>query len=269
MPFYYYQRHPHEWLTLGSLALLPPYYIHLGKKDDKLFHIWPLYGKLQKGSYTEYSTLWPLFRFGSDPKNRTRLDHVLFYYHKAEKEKSLTSIFPLWWHQETPRTTNDASVLLHWYDNDKAKGRKDLTFLWLFPPEISLVKYQQGPAHLRHTVFPLYSYQYDQIKNALHWTLLWPLFSYSSGEEFFQQTSLLWKVISYEQRGKESSEFRFLWRLIRNKKTDKSYTFEFNPLYYYESEKGKGSYFAILGGLFGVETTRDQSKKVRFLWIFD
>jgi len=43
---------------------------------------------------------------------------------------------------------------------------------------------------------------------------------------------------------------------------------EFNPFYYYETEEGKGSYWAILGGLFGVETTPEEKKRVRVFWIF-
>jgi hypothetical protein len=75
-------------------------------------------------------------------------------------------------------------------------------------------------------------------------------------------------VISYEQKGKEESDFRFLWRLIRSTRTDTSYTFEFNPLYYYESGRDGGSYWAILGGLLGVETGKDKRKKVRLFWVF-
>ncbi len=288
LPFFYHRhehRHEHlhehryevnERLTLGSLALLPPYYINWKKADDGdrntgedddggrnrgeddggrntgdddealfdeegLFHIWPFYGNWQKGSYREYSILWPLFRIGSDPKSDTQLIHLLLYYRKTEKEaengRELSTVFPFWWHSETPQATHDASPLLHWYENDKKEDSKAVSLFWLYPPDVSLVKYQQQPGRMRHAVFPLHSYDRNESKDSLSWTFLWPLFSCNSrgGDELSRQTGFLWKVISYEQKGEENRDFRFLWRLIRSNKTEQSYTFECNPLYNYES----------------------------------
>ncbi|MGA1875913.1 MAG: hypothetical protein ACMUIA_09925, partial [bacterium] len=202
---------------------------------------------------------------------------------KVEKEKALTAVIPFWLHNETPRATHDVSPLLHWYAHDQKRERKDLAFLWLFPPEVSLMKYQQQPRSLRHALFPLYSYARDQGKDALRLSFLWPLFSYHSQGEWHQQTGFLWKVISYERwkdtkdthddsqgdgGDREHSEFRFLWRLIRRYRSETSYTFELNPLYFYEAEEGKGSYLAILGGLFGLEKGADQHTRMRWLWLF-
>jgi len=268
LPFFYRKYEPDERLTLGSFALLPPYYFSHSGGEDRTYHLWPFFGQSQRGSYNEYSTLWPLFRLGNDPEKSTRLTHLLFYYDKAEKERRLRTAFPFWWHRETSQNTLDFSLLLHWYEGDREKERKDIAFLWLYPPRASLIKYQQQPGHRQHAVFPLYSYDRNETTDAFRLTFLWPLFSYSSQGEFSQQTGFLWKVISYEQKSEGNSEFRFLWRLIRRAKSDSSYTFELNPLYFYESDKERGSYWAILGGLLGAETTKDQRKRVRWLWIF-
>ena len=86
--------------------------------------------------------------------------------------------------------------------------------------------------------------------------------------EFVKQTGFLWKLITYERKDDASSDFRFLWRFIRNSKTKDSSVFEFNPFFYQESEEGKGSYWAILGGLIGQEVTMEGERKMRWLWIF-
>lgn len=268
LPFFYRKYESDERLTLGSFALLPPYYFSHKEGEDRTCHLWPFFGQSQRGSYNEYSTLWPMFRVGNDTEKGTRLTHLLLYYQKAEEERKRSAVFPFWWHLETPRNTLDSSLFLHWYETDREKETKDMAFLWLYPPGTSLIKYQQQPGRRQHAVFPLYSYDRNETTDAFRLNFIWPLFSYSSQGEFSRQTGFLWKVISYEQKGKGNSEFRFLWRLIRRAKAASSHTFEFNPLYYYESDKAGGSYWAILGGLLGVETARDQRKRVRWLWIF-
>ncbi len=41
--------------------------------------------------------LWPLIRFGRDPERDVTLDQFLLYYHKREKDRSFTTVFPLFW----------------------------------------------------------------------------------------------------------------------------------------------------------------------------
>jgi hypothetical protein len=134
--------------------------------------------------------------------------------------------------------------------------------------DVALIRYRREGDEVRHAVFPLYTYSSNEKTDAMGLSFLWPLFSYEKKGESQSDTDVLWKVISYERKDAETSEFRFLWRFIRKSTTKTSSTFEFNPFFYTESEEGKGSYWAILGGLFGVETLPDQRKKVRLLWIF-
>jgi hypothetical protein len=268
IPFYYHRGDSDSRLTLGSLALLPPYYINIHQPDQDLFHVWPLFGRLQRVSYLEYSTLWPLIRFGSDSENGISMTHFLLYFHKREKEDSITTLFPIWWRSSSPQRTLDSTLFLHWYDHDAQKDETHLSFLWLIPPKLSLIRYEAGPHIVRHSFFPLYSYDQNDETDALSWSILWLLFSYNSQGEFVRETGFLWKVITYERKDAQTSDFRFLWRVIRSSTTATSSTFELNPLYYHESEAGKGSYWALLGGLIGRETTEEGGSKMQWLWIF-
>lgn len=269
IPFYLSRSDPGSEFTYGAMFLfLPPYYLKNRHDDYDLFHVWPFYGYNRDGSYSERDFIWPLFRFGNDPEKDESMTHVLLYYHKRTKEDSLTTLVPLWLQRKKGSSTLDATPFLHWHEHDAAKDTTDLSFLWLVPPKISLIRYHHEPDIVSHAFFPLYSYSRNSGTGALDWSFIWPLFSYSSHGEFEQETGFLWKVVYFERKDAETSEFRFLWRFIRRSTTATSYTFEFNPFYYYDEEKGKGSYWAVLGGLIGMETTAEQKKKLRLFWIF-
>lgn len=268
LPFYYHEQDPQSTLTLGSLALLPPYYFRREEPGGEELHVWPFYASQERGTYLEYATLWPLFRFGSDPQNDITMAHLLLFYRKTERERAVTTLFPLWWHQTTPQATFDASLGLHWYERDEGRGLTRASFFWIVPPDVSLITYEREPQRARHAVFPLYRYEHDERTDALRWSLLWPTFSYSSEGGVVRQTEFLWKVVSYERKDAETSDFRVLWRLVRSSRTKESSIFELNPFYYAESKNGETASWGILGGLLGAETTPDGQSKMRLLWIF-
>lgn len=265
IPIYYHSSDPDSSLTL---SVIPLPYVNLKAHDQEVFHLWPLYGRKVQRSYREHATVWPLFRYGRDPQNDVRMIHIPPFYHKKQRDDVFTTLYPLWWYHTTPSKTLHSTLFLHWYENDRASKVTRFSFLWYIPPEISLFKYQRHPDLVRHAVFPFYSYESNKSTDTLQWSFLWPAFSYRSQGEFGRQTEFLWKVASYERKDPETRDFRIFWRLIRNSRTKESSTIEFNPLYYYEFERGKGSYWAILGGLIGMETTEDQRRKMRLLWIF-
>jgi hypothetical protein len=91
--------------------------------------------------------------------------------------------------------------------------------------------------------------------------------SYDSSGEFASQTGFLWKVISYERIDSATYDFRFLWRFIRKSRTPTSSTLEFNPFFYREEKEGKGSFWAVLGGIVGMQTLPDGGKKPQILWM--
>jgi hypothetical protein len=165
------------------------------------------------------------------------------------------------------RELQDASIFLHWYERNEAKDQVRFSLLWLIPPDISLFHYRRDAAKVRHGFFPLYSYSYDREHDALSWSIFWFLFSYESKGEFASQTAFLWKVISYERQDAESYDFRFLWRVIRVSRSPTASSLEFNPFYYSEVEEGKGSYWAVLGGIVGRQTLPDGKKRLQLLWI--
>ncbi len=263
IPLYYSQS------DADSLLTLAPFYYHQRDPGTNTLYVWPIYRWHEQGTYQEHALLWPLIRFGRDPMRDVELDQFLLYYHRREGTASLSTVFPVWWHQEKDENRQrDLTLLLHWYERDETRDETDLSLLWLVPPKISLFHYNRRGTLEQHRLFPLYSYSFDKEQDAMSWSVLWFLFSYSSEGEFVKQTGFLWKVISYERKDAETSDFRFLWRVIRKSATPTSSIFEFNPFYYTESEEGKGSYWAVLGGLFGVETTPEHKKRYRVFWLF-
>ncbi|HEY5649547.1 MAG TPA: hypothetical protein VIU33_08610, partial [Nitrospiria bacterium] len=197
-----------------------------------------------------------------------RMTHILIFYDKrqAGTGKSTTTLFPLWWRHSETEKTRDLSLFLHWYDRDIDRTR--LSLGWVIPHYLSLIKYQKGDGVSEHAFFPLYGYKRNLHQDSLRVSLLWPLFSYNREDKFTEQTGFLWKVVSYEKSGPDSSDFRVLWRLFRKSRTPTSKHLEFNPFYYYESEEGKGSYWAILGGLIGKETKENGETNMRWFWFF-
>jgi hypothetical protein len=259
----YYHREDED-----SLFTFAPLYYHRKEPGTDTVYVWPFYRRHEEGTYLEHGVLYPFIRFGRDPVRDVELDHFLLYYHKRERTASFSTVFPLWWHKEDEYSRRDATILLHWYERDVNRDETNLSLLWLIPPKLSLFRYHREAGASHHRLFPLYSYSHDRERDAVRWSVLWFVLSHRSEGEFKQETAFLWKVISYEREDANTYDFRFLWRFIRKSQTATSSTFEFNPLYYHEEEEGKGSYWAILGGLIGMETTPDQRKKLRLFWIF-
>lgn len=261
-PLYYHRREPGAEATVGF-----PLYWSFQEADHRTWHLVPFYRYRRHETYREHAPLWPLLRFGRDVDQDVSLVQVLTMYHRQHGGNGLTTVFPLWWHETTPQRTIDMTPLLHRYEHDAAVGHRELSLLWL-APDVALMHYAHRPDALDHSVFPLYAYRSNAVDDSLRWSLLWPLFSYSSRGEFVQQTGFLWKFITYERKGEDTSEFRFLWRFIAHTRTAASSTFEFNPFYYRETDKDGGSYWAVLGGLVGMETSAQGTRRMRFLWIF-
>lgn len=272
-PVYYHRRNPSESFTIGSLFLLPPYYYRKVRPEEKNFHLWPFYGRYQKSSYKEYSTIWPLFKFGHDsPQDYTNLNLLLFY-RRREGSDSKTSFFPLWWHETSAFQITDKTLFL--YNYDRAGRTKSLQLLWFLTPEVRIFNFESSPEKSGSSFFPLFFYSRQINLKSLQF--LWfftpkvSIFNFEATPEnlrhsFFPLYS--YKHSNIKDKDSEVSEFRFLWRLIRDYKTKDSAIFEFNPFYYYERSAREGSYWAILGGLFGLETDVNHHKKIRLFWVF-
>lgn len=267
LPFYYKHKDQGSDLALGSLALLPPYYINKKAPNQQTTHLWPFYGYKEDNSYREHNFLWPLAGFGSDPENDLEKSHVLLYSHNRKGNQETTSILPIWLHEKDGDKTFDLSLFLHMYEHDPKQYTK-LSMLWLVPiVELSLFNLELRPQKTKHRLFPFYSYQSNQITEEKDFSFLWPLISHEKKGDTITNTGFLWQVVSYKQKNAENKDFRVLWRFIRKSKAPTSSTFEINPLFYSEKDEKKGTYWAILGGLIGAETTPLGEKNYRFLWV--
>lgn len=230
-PLYYHRENPDYHTTLASPCLLPPYYYTHHDAAEKYFHVWPFFGHTQRGAYEEYSSLWPFIRFGKGPQDGKTLTQVGLFYKEKTPDKSLYLIFPVWWHRQSIDMISDTSLVLHSYEHHKDIDETKSALIWLFKDD-------------------------------------WAVFTYQRKGDQTLSTRFLWQVVSYEKTSPASSEFRFLWRLIRKSTTPQSDVLELNPFYYHETNTGKNSYWAILGGLIGQETMPDGSQRMRYFWVF-
>jgi hypothetical protein len=266
LPFYFRSQEGESSLALGSLALLPPYYVNRQEPGRSNFHLWPFYGRDREGDYEEHSVLWPLFRFGATEDDSYRLTHALLYYRSRRPDETTTAFIPLWYHETTPGHVLDASLILHWYR--RQPERRHWAFVWLYPPEFALLRRGSGPGYSSHGFFPLYGYERDDAADRLRWSALWPLFSYTAEGEAARQSEFLWKVFTYERSDAQTREYRLLWRFVRSSEAPGKSLFEFNPFYYHEREEGKGDYWNVLGGLIGRRTAEDGTTDMQWLWFF-
>lgn len=250
-----------------SIMLLPPS-VSYRSQDLSVLHCWPFFGKLKKGDYTEYASLWPLLRYGSAPDDTKRTVQVFNWVYSKSEKRSYNLLFPIWHHDATPESTKDISLFLHSYTRDEKTKETDFSLLWLVPGELSLFHLQKSPGKIQHSLFPFYRYQSDKNAGSVDFQLLWPLFNSSKEGEFEKTVSMLSGLVSYNKSGPQQSEFRFMWRFVRYEKTERSKTFELNPFYYRHTDRETGSYWAVLGGLLGRQKRPDGSTDYKFFWVF-
>ena len=138
----------------GSRAyttVFPVYWEREGE-DPTYLYLWPFYGKYCKGSYTEYSTCYPFFRYGSDPQDE-EIDVHLFWpimnYHRSpgyllhrvlpfyeyEKGPDVSGgfIFPYYW-RDAP-DLHARGVIPLWYSSREPDAKTDAVFPLYFNRE--------------------------------------------------------------------------------------------------------------------------------------
>jgi hypothetical protein len=74
-------------------------------------------------------------------------------------------------------------------------------------------------------------------------------------------------VFLFETSGPDTREVRVLFRFLRWRRASGESAFELNP-FYFDYRSGKGRYWAVLGGLFGVETKPDGSRRNTYFWFW-
>jgi hypothetical protein len=264
LPFYWHERRPGRELSLGSVALLPPYYLRQETAERSLLHLWPLFGKSRLDSYQEVSSFWPLLRWGDDTEGQRRTRQFLLAYSLTEGDVQRTGFFPLWHRRQEPGKKKDLS-LLHWSEEDKSKGSSRFAVLHLGDPEYSLFGRSSDEKASRHHLFPLYSFRRDDSAQTRQLSILGPFLSRQSGPDH-SRTRLLWKTLYFEH-GPDREESGLLWRLVRSYRAADQEIFEFNPFYYRERKKDGGEeYRAWLGGIYAVRQRPEQVRR-RLLWL--
>jgi hypothetical protein len=260
LPLFYHRRDPASEATIGF-----PLYWSLASGNDSSVVVFPIYAQFQHGSYREYAPLWPLFRFGGDPETGTTLVQALLYYHRQQEDNSVTTLFPFWWHISTPRVTKDTALLFHQYEHDNDTQTSRLSLLGIGP--LSLAQFEWSPTVHKQMIFPIYQYEHNDQTDQLNWSLLWLVFSYSSRGDMAQKSAFLWQLFTYERKDAQTTDARLFYLFMRHKKTATSSLFEINPFFHIETDKEKGSYWAILGGFIGRETTPDGHSRMQWLWV--
>ncbi|MBI3356188.1 MAG: hypothetical protein HY038_05360 [Nitrospirae bacterium] len=122
-------------------------------------------------------------------------------------------------------------------------------------------------------LFPLYSYSSNLESGNAEFSLLWPLAEYKSRQGVMTSASLLWWLASYDRPDQTHSNFHFFgsskMTMVRRVRSPTESTFELNPvfpLYRYRNETGRGNSWDLLGGLMGIDSTKDRSR-VKLFWL--
>ncbi len=261
LPFWWHDEKPGESLSLGSLALLPPYYYKSENAKVSRFHLWPFYGRTLEENFREDAILWPLFRYGrSDDDSQSSWQALLAYGHKDGAERSF-GLFPLWHHLRSPQRQLDLT-LLTWSESEGESSVFSL--LHLGQPEWSLFTLVREGERVHSHVIPLYGRTVNPAAETSRFWLLGPLYTYEREGEATEH-ALLWKLL-YRRQGPVKSESGFLWRFIHARKDQESELFEFNPFYFRERQNdGSEDYIAWLGGLYATRET-PQGVEHRLFW---
>ena len=143
LTLYWYRNDPDH-----SYNIFFPVYWDGRGKDYSYFHLWPLYGEEHRASYTEYSTLYPFFRYGEDPgKDEVNLDLFWpFLNYQASPDYVSHRALPLYWYEKGPDTTG-GFVFPYYWRNTPAYRAKGVVPLWYS---------SRGEDLATDVVFPLY-----------------------------------------------------------------------------------------------------------------
>ncbi len=203
--------------------------------------------------------LWPLFEYGSGP---------------AYAQKRVFPIEYGWEEDESDSDTNgdERAHSFHFRVYPLYYSRKRLT--------------ESGETVRHHTLFPLWWYKDDQVKQRSHnvmfpflWhyrsqdkatDILFPLFwvqkDLSTEEDYY---AFLWPLTWYRS-SPQTSDFRFLWKLVEVSSDDKTQRshWALNPIVRAERIGQAEKRFDLFGGLFGVHV-REGKTSLRLFYFFD
>lgn len=277
----------------SSLATFFPLYWHWTRDAAKGTALFPVFASKRDsraGSYDHsflgFTDGFGLIEFAEDPGADRRMRRVLLYHQQRDGQDRLWTLFPLYWRWEKPDSSGSLAPLLYAHRRDADGFHLGLLG---FGPRYSLFSYRRADEESSHRLFPLY--QRRRAKDGGTLALLgvqgFSIFEAERGPDFArhrflpfygyrrhgrpgregysEEASVLWPLFR-SRRTKDASDMRLLFRVARFHREPERSALELNP-FFYRIRRGKNSYWAILGGLVGLETRSDGSKKLRLFWL--
>ena len=241
----------------STLAALVPLYFQWKNPDDRGRVLFPLYARhedVREGSWnTAFLGLYggfSLVEFTGEPKGDRDSQRVLLYYHQRDGADRMTLAVPLYWRFES--AGKDWNQLFPFFaeSRDDAASERGLGVLGV-TPRWSLFSNQATKADTSSRLWPLYGV--SRKKDG------------SGGSFFLIGVHPKFSVFSKEEEG-AATDVRVLFRLVRWKSGPDESAFEFNP-FFYRVRTGERRYWAIFGGLFGVEHQPDGKRRFTYFWM--
>jgi hypothetical protein len=275
----------------GHFGTVFPLYWNWGDRHQNNWMVLPLaagHSDSATGAY-DYAFLGltgGLSLFGATRGSDYDSQRALIFYQRRTGDRHLRTVFPLFWQWWEPEVSD--TYLFPLYSSTRDPDEHGWGLIGITPTWSLLSNTSEGGTSSSR-LFPLYGvrsstettevsvlgvwhgislFHYEKSDHSVRHRFI-PLYSYDrSGEDgapgYEKHTSVLWRVVYYEHEGEET-DFRFLFRLIRLHSEPQRSVTEVNPFYFKITRKDS-SYWAVLGGLFGVETHPDGRRTYKFLW---
>jgi len=176
----------------GKYNLFFPFYGNLKKwlnKDELKFIGFPLYVETRKGDDRGWEILWPIFHYAKG-EGHTGFKFFPFYgFDKAEgKYLKKYYLWPFYSNQkfyEGNKLAEESLIVLPFYGYEKSEER-----------EVGVV------------MFPLYLYDNNKKRNYARYDIIWPVFSFTSGET--RQVRQFFPLFRFDKSEDITHNF-FLW----------------------------------------------------------
>jgi hypothetical protein len=237
VPFYDYRREgAAHTLSIGGLSSLALY-------------------RQEEGPAESSHRLFPLYGYSHDrihDINRTSI--LLAYQHEQAPDHAIDILEPLWRYEHREA------------DHERRFNALGLGKVWFY-------EHHSTASAKADRLFPLYGYSSNLESENAEFSLLWPLAEYKSRQGVVTSASLLWWLVSYDRPDQAHLDFHFLgvsrMALVRRVMTPAESTFELNPvipLFRYGNETGRENSWDLLGGLMGIDSTKDRSL-LKLFWL--
>lgn len=247
----YYRKDSHA----SSASAFVPLYFRWRDAEEKalvLFPIWSQHEDLARGEWRRAVLgLWggfSLAEFSGDVKGG-RSARVLLFYDREEDGERFTFFAPLYWRLASSGYSWSQLFPLFAARREDSEGERSVGVLGV-TPRWSLLRWARDREETRSGLWPLYG----SSRRA------------DGGSSTFYALGFHPKIAAFtRERDGDSLDVRVLFRLLRWRRSADGSALEVNPLFY-RTREGGTRYWAVLGGLFGVETRPDGGRSYTWLW---